>query len=218
MIANPGYMSDFFRERVRGKDGSDHHKGTQNVCSKSVSARLGRAREATYLRDINTARDLRRDTVLHGPRLGSEIHTGGCNLDEKYKETISRSVEMAISDPETLRTGTGQVNQRLREVISDQADPHNYIVRPHQVETLVYLNRVREGYTKKLAHLWHGPFCIDVYAVKLEIAGSTYNISPVVHVSKVKPVRDFPARPVVDLTGRDQDRLDFDEALVPGDS
>ncbi|OWZ02114.1 hypothetical protein PHMEG_00026378, partial [Phytophthora megakarya] len=39
-----------------------------------------------------------------------------------------------------------------------------------------------------------------------------------VQVSKIKPVRDFPDRPVVCLTVQDQNRLDLDEALLPGDS
>ncbi|OWY94083.1 hypothetical protein PHMEG_00036289, partial [Phytophthora megakarya] len=50
-----------------------------------------------------------------------------------------------------------------------------------------------------LAHLWHDPFRvaekIGEYAVNLEIAGSAYNIFPIVHVAKIKPVREFPDRP-----------------------
>ncbi|POM72152.1 LOW QUALITY PROTEIN: Reverse transcriptase [Phytophthora palmivora] len=60
-----------------------------------------------------------------------------------------------------------QVNQRLREAISDRADRadlHNQEIRPHQIEVgsrvWLYLDRVKEGYAKKLAHLWHGPFRI----------------------------------------------------------
>ncbi|OWZ03779.1 hypothetical protein PHMEG_00024432 [Phytophthora megakarya] len=97
-----------------------------------------------------------------------------------------------------------QVNQRLREAISDRADQHNDIVRPHQVEVgsrmWLYLDRIGE------------------YAVKLEIARSAYHIFPIVYVAKIKPVREFPDRPVVRLVMQYQDRLDFDEALLPGDS
>ncbi|POM59106.1 Reverse transcriptase, partial [Phytophthora palmivora] len=57
-----------------------------------------------------------------------------------------------------------QVNQRLREAISDRADLHNQEIRPHQIEVgsrvWLYLDRVKERYAKKLAHLWHGPFRI----------------------------------------------------------
>ncbi|OWY95025.1 hypothetical protein PHMEG_00035087 [Phytophthora megakarya] len=37
-------------------------------------------------------------------------------------------------------------------------------------------------------------------------------------MAKIKPVREFPDRPVIWLMTQDQDRLDFDEALLPGDS
>ncbi|OWZ00713.1 reverse transcriptase [Phytophthora megakarya] len=119
-----------------------------------------------------------------------------------------------------------QVNQRLREAIADRGDVHNDLVRPHPVgsgsRVWLYLDRVREGYAKKLAHLWHGPFRvaekIGQYAVRLEIAGSAYSIFPVVYVSKIKLVKVFPDRPVARLNGSEEDRVDFDEALLPEDS
>ncbi|OWY91935.1 LOW QUALITY PROTEIN: hypothetical protein PHMEG_00039256, partial [Phytophthora megakarya] len=117
-----------------------------------------------------------------------------------------------------------QVNQRLREAIGDRADTHNDLARPHPSGSRVwlYLDRVREGYAKKLAHLWHGPFRvaekIGEHAVRLEIAGSTYSIFPVVHVSKIKLVKVFPDRPETRLNGSEEDRVDFDEALLPEDS
>ncbi|OWY91006.1 hypothetical protein PHMEG_00040591, partial [Phytophthora megakarya] len=45
-----------------------------------------------------------------------------------------------------------------------------------------------------------------------------YQIFPVVHVSKLKLVKDFPDRPRVELTVDEADRLDFDEILLPEDS
>ncbi|KAJ8526109.1 hypothetical protein ON010_g15070 [Phytophthora cinnamomi] len=82
-------------------------------------------------------------------------------------------------------------------------------LRPHEIEASMqvwlYLDRVKEGYARKLAHMWHGPFrvteVINTYAVRLEIAGT-----------------DFPDRPSIRLTTEDQDRLDFDEGLLPEDS
>ncbi|OWY96716.1 LOW QUALITY PROTEIN: reverse transcriptase [Phytophthora megakarya] len=175
---------------------------------------------------INTARDRIRGVtpfyMIHGwdPKstLEAVIPMGYTRRHDRdpWRYRIQRHYQQARE----------QVNQRLREAISDRADQHNDIVRPHQVKAgsrvWLYLDRGREGYAKKLVHLWHGPFRvtekIGEYAVKLEIAGSTYNIFPVVHVSKIKPVREFPDRPVIRLTTQDQDRLDFDEALLPGDN
>ncbi|OWZ17066.1 reverse transcriptase [Phytophthora megakarya] len=78
------------------------------------------------------------------------------------------------------------------------------------------------GCARKLAHLWHGPFCaaekISEFTIKLEIAGIGYRIFPVVHVSKLKLVKDFPDRPQVELTVSESDRLDFDEILLQEDS
>ncbi|OWZ02252.1 hypothetical protein PHMEG_00026218 [Phytophthora megakarya] len=111
-----------------------------------------------------------------------------------------------------------QVNQRLREAIADRADMHNDLARPHPVESgsrvWLYLDRVREEYAKKLPF----PRCREELAVRLEIAGSTYSIFPVVHVSKIKLVKVFPDRPVTRLNGTEGDRVDFDEALLPEDS
>ncbi|OWY92399.1 LOW QUALITY PROTEIN: hypothetical protein PHMEG_00038622, partial [Phytophthora megakarya] len=82
--------------------------------------------------------------------------------------------------------------------------------------------RVKEGYARKLAHLWHGPFRvaekINEFSVKLEIAGTGYQIFPVVHVWKLKLVKNFPDRPRVELTVDEADRLDFDQILLPEDS
>ncbi|POM69968.1 Reverse transcriptase [Phytophthora palmivora] len=106
-----------------------------------------------------------------------------------------------------------QVNQRLREAISDRADLHNQEIRPHQIEVgsrvWLYLDRVKEGYAKKLAHLWHGPFRIvekvGEHAVKLEIVGSGYHIFPIVHVNKLKLVKEYPDRPLMRLNVESQD-------------
>ncbi|OWZ10889.1 hypothetical protein PHMEG_00016180 [Phytophthora megakarya] len=67
---------------------------------------------------------------------------------------------------------------------------------------------MREGYARKLAHLWHGPFRvaekIGEYAVRINI-------------------QHFPGSPCFeDHTGQDiprsTNRVDFDETLLPEDS
>ncbi|POM70256.1 LOW QUALITY PROTEIN: Hypothetical protein PHPALM_13327, partial [Phytophthora palmivora] len=76
--------------------------------------------------------------------------------------------------------------------------------------------RVKEGYARKLTYVWHGPFRLlelaDEHAVRLEIAGTEYRLFPVVHGSKIKPVRQFPGHPQM------RSRYDFDDALLPEDS
>lgn len=56
------------------------------------------------------------------------------------------------------------------------------------------------------------------YAVHLEIADTPYRLFPVVHISKLKRVRNFPDRPKNVLEVDESDRFDFDEAMLPEDS
>ena len=86
----------------------------------------------------------------------------------------------------------------------------------------LYLDRVKEGYAKKLAHLWHGPFrvleLVGEHAARLELRDTKYRLFPIVHISKLKRVVEFPDRPCDLLTVNEADRVDFDECLLPEDS
>ena len=116
------------------------------------------------------------------------------------------------------------VNDRLEVAIKGRADRHNEdrdvldIDRGSKVG--LFLDRAKEGYDRKLAHMWRGHFrvaknCGD-HAVKLEIAGTPYRLFPVVQVSKLKQVRVFPERPTSRLNVLDEaSRFEFDEALLP---
>uniref|UniRef100_H3H4X9 Integrase catalytic domain-containing protein n=1 Tax=Phytophthora ramorum TaxID=164328 RepID=H3H4X9_PHYRM len=78
-----------------------------------------------------------------------------------------------------------EVNARLKEAIQARADRHNDGIRPHQIEAgsqvWLYLDRVKEGYARKLTHMWHGPFrvreMIGPYAARLEMAGDSLELS-----------------------------------------
>ncbi|KAG3174331.1 hypothetical protein PC128_g18082 [Phytophthora cactorum] len=89
----------------------------------------------------------------------------------------------------------------------------------------LYMERVKPGLIKKLAHRWHGPFRIkrkvEEFAYELELPDkSGYRFYPVVHVSRLKAVNEFPSRPRTQLTHNmtDESRLDFDEGLLPENS
>ncbi|GMF53912.1 unnamed protein product [Phytophthora fragariaefolia] len=110
--------------------------------------------------------------------------------------------------------------------IRDRADHHNERERPHKIEVgtqvWLYLGRVKAGYARKLAHMWHSPFrvleLVGDHAARLEAAGTEYRLFPIVHLVKQKPVRQFPDRPGTTLTVDEAVRIDFDEALLPEDS
>ncbi|ETI39181.1 hypothetical protein F443_15195 [Phytophthora nicotianae P1569] len=73
------------------------------------------------------------------------------------------------------------------------------------------MERVKPGLTKKLAHRWHGPFRIkrkvEEFAYELELPDkSGYRFYPIVHVSRLKEVNEYPSRPKTRLTW-EPDRL-----------
>ncbi|KAE9025443.1 hypothetical protein PR001_g12433 [Phytophthora rubi] len=109
------------------------------------------------------------------------------------------------------------------EVDPNEAPPRSLFAPGSRV--WLYMERVKPGLTKKLAHRWHGPFRIkkkvEEFAYKLELPNrSNYRFYPVVHVSRLKAVSEFGDRPKVRLTPDvdDGSRVDFDEELLPEDS
>ncbi|ETI35523.1 hypothetical protein F443_18139, partial [Phytophthora nicotianae P1569] len=117
------------------------------------------------------------------------------------------------------------VNEALHDAIERRADQYNEDVSSHDIkagdQVWLYLDRVKEGYARKLAHMWHGPFrvveTVDQLQVRLETAGTKYRLFPIVHVSKLKLVKSYPERPTSTPTNREADRVDFDEGLLPED-
>ncbi|OWY98930.1 hypothetical protein PHMEG_00030169 [Phytophthora megakarya] len=83
----------------------------------------------------------------------------------------------------------------------------------------LYIPKVQPGLSRKLAHLWHGPFRIDEvhddFRVKLKIDGTGYRVNPWVHVSRLKPRVLFPKRPIDEINLDEND--DLDAELLPED-
>ncbi|OWZ06398.1 LOW QUALITY PROTEIN: reverse transcriptase [Phytophthora megakarya] len=165
---------------------------------------------------INTAHDRIRGDTLH-----YLIDVGGYIASRMHYTARSRCTAMALSGPAII-SAVPRASQRQ---IEDRPSRHNEDVGSHQIEAgsrvWLYLDRVKEGYARKLAHLWHGPFRvaekINEFSIKLEIAGTGCQIFPVVHVSKLKLVKDFPDRPRIELSVDESDRLDFDELKLVKD-
>ena len=87
------------------------------------------------------------------------------------------------------------------------------------------MERVKPGLKKKLAHRWHGPFRVkrqvEEFAYELELPDkSGYRFYPIVHISRLKRVKELSERPTTGLVDRLDvtDRFDFDEELLPEDS
>ncbi|GMF61958.1 unnamed protein product [Phytophthora fragariaefolia] len=177
---------------------------------------------------INTAQDrIRGDTpfyLVHGwdPRstLEATIPLGCTRTQDREPRRWRYRIQKQYMQARR------QVNDRLKVAIADRAERHNEGVRSQTIDTgsqvWLYLDRVKEGYARKLAHMWHGHFRVtektNEYTMRLQIDGTEYHLFPIVHVSKLKLVRQFPDQPLIELTVNEADRLDFDEILLREDS
>ncbi|OWY97979.1 LOW QUALITY PROTEIN: hypothetical protein PHMEG_00031369 [Phytophthora megakarya] len=163
---------------------------------------------------INTAHDrIRGDALpLFGTWVGSEIDPGGYTAGRLRRDRDARRWRYRVQ--RYYEQSREQVNARLRETIADRADRHNEDVGSHPIDAESRIENWLTYGTGRYESLKK----INEFSVKLEIAGTGYQIFPVVHVSKLKLVKDFPDRPRVELTVDEADRLDFDEILLPEDS
>ena len=89
----------------------------------------------------------------------------------------------------------------------------------------LFMERVKPGLIKKLAHMWHGAYrvkkLVKEFAFELELTNrSGYRFYPYVHISLLKKVTGQGARPTTKLVQRlgETDRFDFDEERLPEDS
>ncbi|OWZ05113.1 LOW QUALITY PROTEIN: reverse transcriptase [Phytophthora megakarya] len=214
----PGFMSDFFRAFTWIV------KMRQSATMAYRPQGNGKAKRTVYVVDVN-----QHDWDDYAKRLTLALNTVH---DRVWGETSfflvhgwdpRSSLEAVVCDARRwryhiqgeYRRAREAVNENPREAIKSGVDQHNENVRPHRIEegtqVWLYLDRVTEGYARKLAHMWHGPNRVTEpignHAARLETAGPGYRIFPIVHLSKLKPVRTFPDRPKLVLNTEDDVRI-----------
>ncbi|OWZ04123.1 LOW QUALITY PROTEIN: reverse transcriptase [Phytophthora megakarya] len=210
----PGFMSDFFRafNKILGQrqratmDYRPQANGTAERMVQTATRAL-----KMYVRDLD-----QNDWDEYAERLAFAINTAHDRIRGDTPHYLVHGWDPRSTLEATLPVGCTRRRDR-------DARRWRYRVQRYYQQSREQVNaRLKEeGYARKLAHLWHGPFRvaekINEFSVKLEIAGTGYQIFPVVHVSKLKLVKDFPDRPRVELTVDGENRLDFDEILLPED-
>ena len=107
---------------------------------------------------------------------------------------------MEVPHSESVLATREHVIEKQREASQARVQIYNEGVDDHKIrpgtQVWLYIDRVKEGYTRKLAQLWHGPFrvleLVEDHAVRLDTRGTEYRLFPIVHISKQNRVRRFP--------------------------
>ena len=143
--------------------------------------------------------------------------TPGGDISLNWRRRVQRVHEYAIAMARDIQV----------ELKQQRAEDHNAQLNPSYEQRFevgdavwLYMARVKPGLTKKLAHLWHGPFRVvdkrDEFMVKLKM-GTEYKFFPWVHTSRLKRRTESPERPIELVTGISEED-DLDAALLPEDS
>ncbi|POM58431.1 Hypothetical protein PHPALM_36921 [Phytophthora palmivora] len=139
---------------------------------------------------------------------------------KEHNESLSRverrATPQARSNSETAVLGGASAEsvEATAESMGTPAESTKSLFKEGD-QVWLFMKRVKQGLTKKLAHRWHGPF-----RVKRKVEEFAYEFYPVIRVSRLKKVVDAEKRPttrLIDELEEDQ-RFDFDEELLPEDS
>ncbi|OWY98618.1 LOW QUALITY PROTEIN: hypothetical protein PHMEG_00030573 [Phytophthora megakarya] len=192
-------------------------ESTLKAMSSSLKRGLGRQSDVlAWRRDVNRQQEIalkmakeyqatekarrarKHNKSLRGRERGTALET-----DRTLTRTDERSATGAVT--EDSDTNATAATRSLFEVGS---------------RVWLYMERVKPGQTRKLAHRWHVPFRVkrkvEAFAYELELPDrSGYRFHPVVHVSRLKMVDEFGDRPSARLTRdvNEATRLDFDDEL-----
>ncbi|GMF47904.1 unnamed protein product [Phytophthora fragariaefolia] len=144
-------------------------------------------------------------------------------LSRVEKEAVPRSVEPPVES--AIAEGTPTESETPVEPSAESPAESTRSLFKEGDQIWLFMERVKPGLTKKLAHRWHGPFRvkkkIEEFAYEIELPDkSGYRFYPVVHVSRLKAVKELGERPTTRLRHEhgEAERLDFDEQLLPEDS
>ncbi|GMG14712.1 unnamed protein product [Phytophthora fragariaefolia] len=244
---DPGFMADFFRafSKMMGQRqrATLTYRPQANGTAERMVQTVVRAVKM-YITDIdqrdwdeyaerltfalNTSYDRTRDEtpfyLVHGWDARSTLEATLSVGNTSHRDAEARRWRMRIQ--RHYKMARTQAHELVQEAVAERARRQNEDASQLQIETgsqvWLYLDRVKPGYPRKLAHMWHGPFRVaervNDFAVRMETAGTPYQLFPIVQVSKLKAVREFPSRPMVQLTTLADECFDFDEEILPDDS
>ncbi|GMF66220.1 unnamed protein product [Phytophthora lilii] len=138
---------------------------------------------------------------------------------KEHIEDLGRVEQLAVPfDERSEAVESGEASD------STEKASHRSLFQPGS-RVWLFMERVKPGLTKTLAHRWHGPFRIkrkvEEFAYELELPDKAgYRFYPVVHVSRLKAASEDDRRPTTEIVDglSEDERCDFDEELLPEDS
>ncbi|OWZ13202.1 LOW QUALITY PROTEIN: reverse transcriptase [Phytophthora megakarya] len=226
----PGFMYDYFRSERRwriglkptgiGTNDTYSGQGTQDVRARSRSEDWHEyAERLTFA--INTVHDrIRGDTPI--------IWCMGGIRDQRWRpQSQSDVADGAIGTRDGGVIGTNGIISSHGNKLTPECEKTLQIAPVGIMRTLLHTRSRRDlgfGNISTGGERVGSPLAfraaekINEFTIKPEIAGTGYQIFPVIHVSKVKLVKNVPDRPRVERTVNESDRLDFDVVLPPEDS
>ena len=165
------------------ENGADPDEVAEDVRYRYGSEGLGQERREVDVRhQYDTGSRTRRRSILPDTRLGptSTLEVTLTLGRTKRRDREPRRWRYHIK--RQYQRAREVVNDRLRIAIEDRADRHVTEEGSHEIEVglqvWLYLDRKKEGYDRKLAHMWHGPFRVielcERRALRGEVLGTTY--------------------------------------------
>ncbi|KAE8966178.1 hypothetical protein PR001_g28490 [Phytophthora rubi] len=209
----PGFMSDFFKafSKLMGQ----RQRATLAYRPQATGAAERMVQTVTraikmYIADVeqrdwdeyaerltfalNTSHDRTRNEtpflLVHGWDPRSTLETTLAVGNTSPRDAEARRWRLHIQ--RHYKMAREQALELVREAVEERARRQTKRATQHEIaagsQVRLYLDRVKPGYARKLAHMWHGPFRVA------ELASAFALTMPV------------------------EERLDFDEALLPEDS
>jgi hypothetical protein len=141
---------------------------------------------------------------------------------ERVQQDYQRAMGCALKNQQSEKEKRAKLHNMKRKMKEDE---DGQMVEEEIKEgdlVWLYINKVKTGYKKKLAHLWHGPFRVKKrvtsFSVELELPTEEgYRFYPRIHIARLKLKKSFPERPKEVICVPEEARLDFDESLFPED-
>ncbi|KAG4055606.1 hypothetical protein PC123_g9291 [Phytophthora cactorum] len=175
-----------------------NEQSTLRAMSSSLKRGSGRQSDAlAWRRDVNRQHEIAltmsKDYQADEKKRRTKEHNEALSRLEKAAVPRQSGEERSADSPEASLSTEDAVESPTKSLfeIGSQAR--------------LYVERIKPGLTKTLAHRLHGPFRIkrkvEEFAYELDLRDrSGYRFYPVVHVSRLKAVNELPSRPRTRLT------------------